>query len=135
VARGGPPAYAWDWFARQRLLWREVRARLAHVASPVSARYAAFDTRAEVVAMLRADYPREPHVRATVDEVGEELAFLGRTEVPFERLAVTAAPRGMRWWWTAITGEELGAPAGRRAAASARAAQLSLDDVHLGYGD
>ena len=24
-----PPAYAWDWFGRQRLLWREVRDRLS----------------------------------------------------------------------------------------------------------
>lgn len=24
-----PPAYAWDWFARQRLVWREVARRLA----------------------------------------------------------------------------------------------------------
>jgi hypothetical protein len=25
--------------------------------------------------------------------------FLGRTDVPFERLGVRTAPRGMRWWW------------------------------------
>jgi hypothetical protein len=45
------------------------------------------------------------------------------------------APRGMRWWWTALTGEELdGTPDPARTASAAEPAQLSLDDVNEGYG-
>lgn len=138
MARAGPPAYAWDWFARQRLLWREARSRLAGAPRPAATRYAAVDTKAEVVAMLRADYPRDPDVRATVHDVVAEVAFLGRIDVPFARLAVPNAPRGMRWWWTALTGEELDAGVARGGAgapvAHAPPAQLTLDDVHEGYG-
>ena len=137
VARTGPPAYAWDWFARQRLLWREVRARLARASAPAAMRYGMVGSRAEVIAMLRADYPTDPVVRSTVDGVVAEVAFLGRTDVPFERLGVGSAPRGMRWWWTALTGEELDRPS-RHPPPSIRdrsPAQLSLDDVHEGYGD
>lgn len=135
MPRTGPPAYAWDWFARQRLLWREVRSRLA--ATPdqaASVRYAAVETRTDVVPMLRADYPRDPHVRAVVDRVVAELAFLGRTEGRFEDLGLHNAPRGLRWWWSALTGEEPDAhPA--PAAAAAEPMQLDLDEVLGGYGD
>jgi hypothetical protein len=134
VARSGPPAYAWDWFARQRLLWREVRARLASAAAPVAVRYAAVDTRTDVVPMLRADYPRDPLVRATVDRVVAELAFLGRTDVPFAELGATSPPRGMRWWWTALTGEELEGGRGPSTVEPEPPLQLALDDVHEGYG-
>jgi hypothetical protein len=138
VARSGPPAYAWDWFARQRLLWREVRTRLAAAAAPVAVRYAAVETRTDVVPMLRADYPRDPLVRDTVDRVVAELAFLGRTDVPFEALGATNAPRGMRWWWSALTGEDLGGGATRAPEATdlepEPPLQLALEDVHEGYG-
>jgi hypothetical protein len=143
VAVSGPPAYAWDWFARQRLLWREARGRLAAPRSPVSARYAPLDERAEVLALLRSDYPRDGTVRAAVDTTVAELAFLGRIDRPFARLGIRNAPRGLRWWWTALTGEDLDAPT---AAPPADAQQLrladlatldpqpSLDDVAEGYG-
>jgi hypothetical protein len=151
MARSGPPAYAWDWFARQRLLWREARSRLAASATPAAPRYHAVDTKTEVVAMLRADHPRDEVVRATVDRVVADLAFLGRTDRTFAELGIRAAPRGMRWWWTALTGEDLDGPAPGAPLASrpepARAAeqlalvdldavepQLTLDDVHGGYG-
>lgn len=143
MAVSGPPAYAWDWFARQRLLWREARGRLAAPRSPVSARYAPLDERTEVLALLRSDYPRDGTVRAAVDATVAELAFLGRTDRPFARLGIRNAPRGLRWWWTALTGEDLDAPT---AAPAADAQQLqltelalvdpqpSLDDVAEGYG-
>jgi hypothetical protein len=135
VARSGPPAYAWDWFARQRLLWREARARLAMVSAPAAVRYAAVETRTDVVPMLRADYSRDPIVRDVVHRVVAELAFLGRTDVPFAALGVTNPPRGMCWWWSALTGEELtGAGAPRRPPAPEPPLQLALDDVHEGYG-
>ncbi len=143
MARSGPPAYAWDWFARQRLLWREARSRLAASGSSAATRYAAVDERSEVLALLRADYLRDEHVRHTVDAVVTELTFLGRTQVPFAALGLPSAPRGLRWWWTALTGEDPDAtPAVRR---QPDPAQLSLDDlvgdaaptmddVHEGYG-
>ena len=155
MARTGPPAYAWDWFARQRLLWREVRSRLAVASSSAAARYAAVDERAEVLALLRVDYLRDELVRGTVDAVVAEYTFLGRTDARFAELGLTSAPRGMRWWWTALTGEELDQRAGAATSTSppsdseqrtAEASQLSLDqladedvrlamdDVHEGYG-
>lgn len=131
----GPPAYAWDWFARQRLLWREARSRLAAPSVPSSARYGAVETRSDVVPMLRADYPRDVRVRAVVDAVVAEFVFLGRTDRTWHELGAHTAPRGMRWWWTALTGEELDVPTGRRpAAAPAHQDQLSLDEVLGGYG-
>ncbi len=149
MARSGPPAYAWDWFARQRLPWREVRARLAVSGSPAAPRYAALETKSDVMALLRADHPRDPDVRRTVDAVVTEVVFLGRTDRTFAELGLRSAPRGMRWWWTALTGEDLdGAAAGARPAAPPdppAAEQLhlavpdedepyTLDDVLGGYG-
>lgn len=151
MARSGPPAFAWDWFARQRLLWREVRSRLAAGTTSAAPRYHAVDTKAEVVAMLRADYLRDDAVRTTVDRVVAELAFLGRTDRDFAQLGIRTAPRGMRWWWTTLTGEDLEGPSARPPLAArgdpAPGAeqlalvdvedldqQLTLDDVHGGYG-
>ena len=149
MARSGPPAYAWDWFARQRLPWREVRARLAASGVPAAARYAAVETRSDVLALLRADHPRDPDVRRTVDAVVAEVVFLGRTDRRFAELGLRSAPRGMRWWWTALTGEDLdGTAAGPPPAAPSSppaAEQLhlavadedepyTLDDVLGGYG-
>jgi hypothetical protein len=135
VARSGPPAYAWDWFARQRLLWREARSRLAASATPAASRYAALDSRSEVVAALRSDYPRDEVVRSVVHQIVGEVAFLSRLQIPFSQLGVASAPRGMRWWWTALTGEELDAPVSREPAPRTPGRQLTLDDVHEGYGD
>ena len=148
MARSGPPAYAWDWFARQRLLWREVRARLVAAAEPAAIRYEELDSRAETVRLLRADYPRDDLVRQTVDEVVAEFAFLGRTQRRFQDLGLVNPPRGLRWWWSAVTGEELhpqGPPARREHPRPTQlrldAAELGvdpeahgLDDVHEGYG-
>jgi hypothetical protein len=135
VARSGPPAYAWDWFSRQRLLWREARSRLAGSATPAASRYAALDSRSEVVAALRSDYSRDEVVRSVVHQIVGEVAFLSRLQVPFSQLGVSSAPRGMRWWWTALTGEELDAPVVHDPAPDTPGRQLTLDDVHEGYGD
>lgn len=145
MARSGPPAYAWDWFARQRLLWRESRSRLARPESPAARRYGGVESRAEVVALLRADYGADGDVRAVVDGVVRDLVFLGRTSGTFASLGLHNPPRGLRWWWSTLTGEDPdAAPADRPA--SAPASQLSLsdlgsepmftmDEVHGGYGD
>ncbi len=131
VDPSSPPAYAWDWFSRQRLLWRETRSRLAHASSPVAVRYRTATSKSEAVPLLRADYPVDPTVRDVVQRVVAEIAFLDRTTVPFADLGVRNAPRGMRWWWTALTGEPVGDV---RREPPAPPAQLTLDDVHEGYG-
>lgn len=147
MAERGPPAYAWDWFARQKLLWREARSRLASGGSPMAGRYAAVEDRRDVLPLLRADYPHDPDVRRAVDETIAEVAFLGRVNVSFAELGVRTAPRGMRWWWTALTGEPLDGPQAARKAPTEVAEQLelgdlavldpapALDDVAGGYGD
>lgn len=138
MARSGPPAYAWDWFARQRLLWREVRVRLGGGDGPTARRYRDIEVRGDVIPMLRADYPRDDEVRRTVDEVVTELVFLGRTDGRFAELGVANPPRGMRWWWSQLTGEDLEAPVPRPPLAATSedpgATQLALDDVFEGYG-
>ena len=188
-----PPMYAWDWFGRQRLAWREVRDRLA--ADPAGADaprarrppppvpdwapdlpdasrdvrrrstadsttgatatgvpdrrdYAALDTRPDVVAALREDYPRDPRIRGTVDTVIAERAFLGRLDVQLADRGVRAAPRGMRWWWqhlggvpdaaTAPDGRGPSTPSGdesRDEGGGSMPPQLRLFDVKAGYGD
>lgn len=128
-----PPAYAWDWFARQRLLWRRVRQRLAVGGHPSASRYRATETKSDVMALLRAEYERDDTVRAAVHDVVSEIVFLGRTDVPFERLGVRTPPRGMRWWWTALTGEQLDAPA-EPDAPGAQQLELTLEEVQQGIG-
>lgn len=150
MAGTAPPAYAWDWFARQKLLWRAARSRLATGGSPLSGRYAAVEDRRDVLPLLRADYPHDADVRQTVDAVVAEVAFLGRTDVRFAQLGIRSAPRGMRWWWTALTGEVLDGPGatGQPTQASrtvpeqlvlddlaALDPEPALDDVARGYGD
>jgi hypothetical protein len=132
---GDPPAYAWDWFARQRLLWREARTRLVRADGPATGRYHALTVRPDVVAALREDYAHDPTVRRTVDAVVADVAFLGRTDAAFADVASASAPRGMRWWWTHLTGEEIGGPARRSARGGVPETQLSLDEVLGGYGD
>ena len=148
MSRSGPPAYAWDWFARQRLLWREARVRLVAAAAPAAIRYAEVDSRAETVGLLREDYPRDDLVRRTVDEVVTEFAFLGRTHRRFQELGLVNPPRGLRWWWSAVTGEELEPARPSVPGEHPRPTQLrleaeelgwdaqlqGLDDVHEGYG-
>jgi hypothetical protein len=160
VASTGPPAYAWDWFARQRLPWRRARERLATSTSPVAGRYGAVADRSDVLPLLRADYPRDDVVRHVVREVVVELVFLGDVSRPFADLGVSSPPRGMRWWWTSLTGEELDTPEPGEPASGAvqtrleldlgldpdepapppprrrdPTAQLTLDEVLEGYGD
>jgi hypothetical protein len=133
-----PPTFAWDWFARQRLPWREVHRRLTtDPRTTIARRYAPLDARSDVVALLRADYPTDPVVREVVDTVVRQVVFLDRTDVPLAALGVRSAPRGLRWWWTNLTGEALEdapAPESARAGAGAQLA-LGLDDVLGGYGD
>ncbi len=126
-----PPAYAWDWFSRQRLLWRAARQRLAAGSHDSASKYRDAETRSEVLALLREDYPRDDTVREAVNDAVARYVFLGRTEVNFSALGVRTPPRGMRWWWTTLTGEELEAPT---APVPPRRVQLSLDDVHEGIG-
>jgi hypothetical protein len=136
VARSGPPAYAWDWFARQRLLWREARSRLTAAAAPAASRYHAVDTRAEVIALLRADYGRDPLVRDVIHDVVADVAFLGRTDVRFAELGIRSPPRGLAWWWSALTGEDTSGPSPTHLAADPvdPPAQLRLDEVQQGWG-
>lgn len=171
-----PPAYAWDWLARQRLLWREIRDRLPHeqpvhagrvhasaasrpLASdvpdwgpdvgvpappppPVATTgrdYRRLDTRAEVIAALRADYLADDTVRDVVHAVVAQLAFLDRTKTPLDRLGVDSAPRGMRWWWAHLGGTGIdrlpSTPLRRRERSTGLPVQLRLVDVQSGYGD
>ena len=108
-------------------------------ATPTRRDYAELDTRAGCIAALRADYPNDALVRATVDAVVGELAFLGRLDVPLHTLGVRSAPRGMRWWWTRLTGRDADEGRSDRDGSDERGApvplQLRLVDVLAGYGD
>lgn len=130
-----PPAYAWDWFARQRLLWREARSRLVRADEPTGSRYRGLGVRPDVVAALREDYGHDATVRRTVDAVVTEVAFLERTDATFADVASPTAPRGLRWWWTHLTGEDVDAPSRRPARDRIPETQLTLDEVLGGYGD
>lgn len=125
-----PPSYAWDWFCRQRLLWREAHRRLVAVSGPQAIRYRGAETKSDVLALLRDDLPRDAVVADVVRRTVADVAFLGRTEGRFEDLGLRAPPRGLRWWWTAVTGQEarppVVAPPPRR--------QLTIEDVFEGYG-
>lgn len=171
-----PPAFAWDWLARQRVVWQEARRQLidrparprdaAEDGSPrpgdvpdwapdhpdlalrsrqspdreVAGRdYRELGTRAEVIAALRADYPHDARVRTVVDTVVCELAFLGRLDVTLHELGVRSAPRGMRWWWSHLTGRPTPEAPSSDADGSETSmiipTQLRLVDVLAGYGD
>lgn len=128
-----PPRYAWDWFSRQRLLWREARSRLAAGAEPTRQRYGLVSAKSDVVARLQDDYEQDATVRTVVHGVIADIAFLGATDRRFEDLQIRNAPRGLRWWWSAITGENVMAP--DRPAPAALPEQLEFPDVMTGYGD
>ena len=132
-----PPGYAWDWVARQRLVWREARSRLARQAEPVGGRYAVVSAKPDVVPLLRRDYPDDPAVARVLREVVAEIVFLGRTDRSFDELNVTNAPRGLRWWWRELTGEDVGTPPPPSAGTPSDRVptQLDLEDVLGGYGD
>lgn len=128
-----PPAHAWDWFDRQRLLWRTTRERLARATAtgPTADRYQRVEDKVDVGPLLRQDYLEDAVVRDVVHAVISELVFLGRVDEPFAALGARNAPRGMRWWWTAITGEEIDAPV----KPGPPAKQLALSEILQGYGD
>jgi hypothetical protein len=131
-----PPGYAWDWFTRQRLLWREAQDRLRRRPGNAGTAYDGLDTRAEVTARLREDYPIDAGVRDVVDAVVREVAFLDRTDKPFGRVAAASAPRGLRWWWSRLSDDDA-PPAPPRPPARDRVpdTQLTIEDVLSGYGD
>jgi hypothetical protein len=135
-----PPAYAWDWFARQRPVWTEVARRLSAASAsargphrdvpdwsdllgPNSSRsaepsrrdWSTLGTRAEFVAALRDEYDTDPEVRAVTEAVVIELAFLGRLGTSLAARGVLAPPRGMRWWWEHLGGAIVTSPADREA--------------------
>lgn len=140
-----PPGYAWDWLARQRLVWRDAARRLAArtsdgphpdvpdwsdllgvppdgSADAARARdWSTLRTRSEVIAAMRADYPHDPRVREATDAAVVDLAFLGRLDVPLDARGATAAPRGMRWWWDHVGGATAAGAGGGTGAASASA--------------
>jgi hypothetical protein len=163
-----PPAYAWDWFARQRLLWQEARRRLTAAATNTSSPpiqvadvpdwdgrrlhgrrqaelegagaatsrdYEALDTRAELVAALRDDYPFDPDVRDVVAAVIIELAFLGRHGGELEQLGMRTPPRGLRWWWSHLGGTDAASGPATADVNETIPMQLRLVDVQAGYGD
>lgn len=131
-----PPGYAWDWLARQRLVWVEAARRLATVSMPAQGPHpdvpdwssllsdgstaattasgpqeqardwSTLRTRADVVAALRTEYAVDAAVRTATDGAVTDLAFLGRLDVPLEGRGVRSVPRGMRWWWTHLGGAE-----------------------------
>jgi hypothetical protein len=147
MAAASPPGYAWDWVARQRLVWRAARSRLAAGDGTEAARYAAVQDRGDILALLRTDYATSATVRDRLHGAIAELAFGGRTGIPFAQVGFRSSPRGLRWWWTAITGEELDrprptsrvAPDGPRQLTLPELAEMdpqpALDDVAEGYGD
>lgn len=131
-----PPGYAWDWFTRQRLLWQEARTRLADGRSERAPTYRDLETRPDVVSQLRSDYPEVREVRVVVDDVVREVAFLDRTGQPFDRVVSRSAPRGLRWWWGHLSGEDAPpAPPRPPARTAIPDTQLTIADVLAGYGD
>lgn len=172
TGRTDPPGYAWDWLARQRLVWLEAARRLGVTsgaprgphpdvpdwsdlvgpgadraasaadgregATPSPRDWSALDTRADVVAALRAGYPDDPAVRRATDGAVIDLAFLGRIDVPLTERGVRSVPRGMRWWWSHLGGADVPhssthAPVDEPS--RALPLQLRLADVLDGYGD
>ncbi len=142
-----PPRPAWDWFARQHLLWRHVRGDLAAAPDPVGARYRLVEDRDDVLGNLRVDYPVDDVVAAAVHRRVDADIFLGGADRGLEALGIRNAPRGLRWWWSAITGRptptiDLAVASDRDqlrldldTATTAGDRQRGLDDVRYGWGD
>lgn len=138
-----PPAYAWDWFGRQRLLWHYARLRLTADNQPPAliARYMATDARNDTLKLLRDDYLTSPLIETAVHDTISERVFLDRLERPLADHGFRNAPRGLRWWWTALTSETLT----DATPPAANATQLALGfeaaryahqkDIYEGYGD
>jgi len=57
MAVDSPPAYAWDWLARQRVAWREIQRRLVHERSPVRRSTSPAASRPGDVPDWSADHP------------------------------------------------------------------------------
>lgn len=139
-----PPRHAWEWFARQRLLWRHVRGDLAATPDPVGARYRMVQDRDDVLAHLRVDYPTDDVVAATVHRRVDADVFLGRADRGLEALGIRNAPRGLRWWWSAVTGRPSGSielperperDQLRLDLDQPVDPQTALDEVRYGWGD
>lgn len=142
-----PPRHAWDWFARQHLLWRHVREDLAAAPEPLASRYRLVEDRDDVVERLRRDYPADEVVAAALHRRLDQDIFLGHADRGLEALGVRNAPRGLRWWWSAITGRptptiDLADRSDTdqlrldlRTASPADDARRDLDDVRYGWGD
>jgi hypothetical protein len=149
-SRGRPVGDVPDWSLRPPGGTERSTPRTAPRPAPtdVPRDYRPLDTRAEVIAALRVDYPRDARLRGLVDEVVSGVAFLGRPDVPLSERGVRSAPRGMRWWWSHLSGQPLDAESGGTQAADGPSAstagtehrshvplQLRLVDVLAGYGD
>lgn len=137
-----PPHHAWAWFARQRLLWRSTREALASMDEPLASRYGLVDDRQDVLDRLKADYPVDESVRRVVHRRIDAAIFLGHAHRGLEGLGIRNAPRGLRWWWAAVTGREVPAPrpesspdARRQLSFDLQDPRVRLDDVHTGWGD
>jgi len=138
-----PPAYAWDWFGRQRLLWHYARLSLiaADQPSDLILRYSATDARNDTLKLLREGYPLNPLVVTAVHDTISERVFLHRLHLPLADHGFHNAPRGLRWWWTALTGETStgAAPpvvnAIQLALGFEAASYVHQKDIYEGYGD
>lgn len=138
-----PPRHAWDWFARQHRLWRAVRRDLATAEDPLGARYSLVEARDDVMGRLRGDYPDDPVVVEVVHRHVDAEVFLGRADRGLDGLGIRNAPRGLRWWWSAVTG--LPDPGRRAPVRHDRQLTLDLvtepdeqsarDEVRYGWGD
>lgn len=139
-----PPRHAWEWFSRQQLLWRHVRGDLASAPDPVGARYRLVEDRDDVMAHLRIDYPVDDVVATTVHRRIDGDIFLDRAERGLEGLGIRNAPRGLRWWWSAVTGRDDASidPSGHAPREQLELRldgsgddQAALDEVRYGWGD
>lgn len=141
-----PPRHAWDWFARQHRLWRAVRADLADHDEPLASRYGLVEARDDVMGRLRRDYTLDPVVVEVVHRHVDSEVFLGRADRGLDALGIRNAPRGLRWWWSAVTGlpDTTGRPTARHRdrqlsldldARRGGDEQLALDEVRYGWGD
>lgn len=127
------PSYAWDWVSRQPLVWRESQSRLTATSEPTATRYRMLQGKFDVLAALRTDHHEDVVVQQVLADVVRDVVFLGHIDRPFADLRVRNAPRGMRWWWFVLTGEDLDAGTPPPVVPPAR--QLALTEVLRGYGD